>query len=131
MTIPAEARYPAGTAPIARPSAASRRQSTIFDALAYGSAYAWIETSRGSRGGGRSGAVGGVDDQLPDVGARARPPRARGGDPEQVVVQLAIAGRAGLLGDGDQIGHPCAIRQRAGIQQLADEARSRDVQRLE
>ena len=58
------------------------------------------------RGGGRSRAIGGIHDQLPGVRVRARPPRARGGDPEQVVVQLAIARRAGLLGGGDQTGHP-------------------------
>jgi hypothetical protein len=60
----------------------------------------------GIGGGGRSGAIGGIHDQLPSGRARARPPRARSGDPQQVVVQLAIAFRAGLLGDGDQIGHP-------------------------
>ena len=83
------------------------------------------------RGGGRSCAIGGVHNQLASVRARARPPRARGGDPEQVVVQVAIACRAGLLGDRDQIGHPRIVNQRARIQELADPARAGDVQGVE
>ena len=83
------------------------------------------------RGGGRSCAIGGVHNQLASVRAGARPPRARGGDPQQVVVQVAIACRARLLGDRDQIGHPRIVNQRARIQELADPARSRDLQGVE
>ena len=54
MTIPAEARNPASSALVTAPAAASRRQATTFGALAYGWAYAWIETSAWIGCGGRS-----------------------------------------------------------------------------
>jgi hypothetical protein len=56
--------------------------------------------------GGRTGSIGGIHDQPPSVGTGARPPGARRGDPKQAVVQIAVAFRTGLLGDGDEVGHP-------------------------
>ena len=68
-----------------------------------------------------------LDQALPGLRSRVRPPRALSHQPEQVQLQFAIAGLGGAAGFRNQCGGPSAIDERARMSNFLDPGRPRPL----